>query len=55
MISSTFLSDEQKVERIKGNIIKSDVILMNNSNLKTKASLWVMPFFVDEVNLRFAK
>ena len=55
LISSTFLSDEQKVERIKGSIIKSDAILMNNSNLKTKTSLWVMPFFVDEPNLQFAK
>ena len=54
LISSTFLSDEQKVERIKGSIIKSDV-LVEDSFLKTKTSLWVMPFFVDEVKLHLAK
>ena len=55
LISSTFLSDGQKIERIKGGIIKSDVILVDDSFLKTKTSLWVMPFFVDEVKLKFAK
>ena len=55
LISSKSLSNEQKVERIKRSIIKSDVILVDDSFLKTKASLWVMSFFVDEVNLRFAK
>ena len=55
LISSKSLSDGQKVERIKGSIIKSDVILVDDSFLKTKTSLWVMPFFVDEVKLKFAK
>ena len=54
LISSKSLSDQQKIERIKGSIIKSDVILVNDSFLKTKTSLWVMPFFVDEVKLKFA-
>ena len=55
LISSKSLSDEQKIERIKGSIIKSDVILVDDPYLETKTSLWVMPFFVDEVKLRFAK
>ena len=55
LISSKSLSDGQKIERIKGGIIKSDVILVDDSFLKTKTSLWVMPFFVDELNLKLAK
>ena len=55
LISSKSLSVGQKVERIKGSIIKSDVILVDDSFLKTKTSLWVMPFFVDKVKLKFAE
>ena len=55
LISSKSLSNEQKVERIKRSIIKSDVILVDDSFLKTEISLWVMPFFVDKVKLKFAK
>ena len=55
LIRSKSLSDEQKVERIKASIIKSDIILVDDSFLKTKTSLWVMPFFVDEVQLKLAK
>ena len=49
------LTEEQKKEKIKESIIKSDVILVGNPHLETKASLWVMPFFVDELNLKLAK
>ena len=55
LISSKSLSDQQKIEKIKGSIIKSDVILVDDSFLKTEISLWVMPFFVDKVKLKFAK
>ena len=36
LISSKSLSDGQKIERIKGSIIKSDVILVDDSFLKTR-------------------
>ena len=49
------LTEEQKKEKIKESIIKSDVILVDNPHIVTKMSIWAMPFFVDELNLKLAK
>ena len=55
LLNDTALSDEQKIERIKESIIKSDAFLMDDPKLVTKMSLWEMPFFVNKVDLEFSR
>ena len=59
LLSSTLLNHEQKIERIKESIIKSDVILMEDLDsfiaYLPKFYLCLVPFYVKKHNLKFAK
>ena len=55
LLSCVSLSGRHKIEKIKKSIIKRDVILMETPYLFANMSLWVMPFYVDEIDLKFAK
>ena len=55
LFNDTSLTSEEKIEKLKESIIKTDAILMKDKHLITKTSLCVMPFFVNKLNLKFAK
>ena len=55
LFNDTSLKSEEKIEKLKESIIKTDAILMKDEHLITKTCLCVMPFFVNEFNLKFAK
>ena len=55
LFNDTSLTSGEKIEKLKESIIKTDAILMKDEHLITKACLCVMPFFVNELNLEFAK
>ena len=55
LFDDTSLTPGEKIEKLKESIIKTDAILMKDKHLITKTCLCVMPFFVNEFNLKFAK
>jgi hypothetical protein len=46
---------EEKIERIKEKLIVSDCLLIDDAKLGTKVSLWIVPYFVNTVDLEFAR
>ena len=46
---------EEKIERIKETLIVSDCLLIDDDKLGTKVSLWIVPYFVNTIDLKFAR
>ena len=52
LINDENSSNEQKLDMLKEDIILSDCILIED---KSKFSLWIMPFYINEMNARFMR
>ena len=46
---------EEKIEKIKEKIFVGDCLLIDNDKLGTKVSLWIVPYFVNTIDLKFAR
>ena len=55
LLSDTSLENFQKFEKIKEKIIKRDAILIDNVSIATQISLWVIPMYVNKLNLELLK
>ncbi len=55
VIDDSKLTFEQKLERIKEKIILTDCVLIEDSEYKSRISLWVMPCFYNQKDLKFLR
>jgi len=55
LINDDAMMYQEKIETIKENIFVSDCLLIDDDKLGTKVSLWIVPYFVNRLNLEFAR
>ena len=55
VLNDTKLTFEKKVERIKEELLTFDCLRLNDEEYKSDISLWIVPWFYNEENLKFLR
>ena len=56
LIDDTSIDYDQKVDKMKEDLLQSDCVLVEEDSLVApRSSLWIMPFFVNETNRNISK
>ena len=55
LISNKSLNFDNKVDKIKGELIVNDCLLMTDLSLMSTLSLWITPWFLDKTSLEFLR